>query len=794
MSRSAIIALAAVVVASVVSAQTPSAARREADIYLVSPGAGYTRYYDPLMAETAVRLTGISLEARHGLRVAESDFGTEVDDAARQFPRVELRPSGWPEMQTLRLQRTGETFVCSAAGSDGRFLEIGRVRRQMPRRAYVGAMVFSYYDGNTVGAIVEDIRLNGEPLTDSDVAMLGSPAEKFDAYWSEDRLHLRSIGHWTAADRRPQGPFAHARVEGDFTIEARLHTFTHVPKWRYWGLACYADLRDDAEVVGVYSDGSGLYGGIQPAGAERLMWVWDGERHFVRAYMLDGKREPAEITRTWASPASWEQLIEGVAELSGSIERATGELDAMRGGVALGAAPATDDQLAALNRARQLALRFRGDEILSAVEWVRDVLEESPTCPEAHYTAAYCGAMLAMREPRGAFHQRGRLLARPMAHLLFARKLSEPTRPQDHLAEAWVMLSAGYPDAALRAAEGVDDSFAPAELRALRMFATRDTRGLDVDRLGGVTPLERAAWTRAVEKTAPHMLHGRLAELARRDGSPAALPVFAVADAEQEAFCRAGLGLSAARTVADLLKSEDMPRRDRLASAERITGALNIHMTGDLGETANLIAAVLAQDGLDDRAAAEVTAAALELCDSAERARAYPWHLGVVTPGDYAAYQRGLLLTWLYRRAELLARNEQTRLAGRDYCNALAEALHEVTGAAEYFCGLAAAAGGEVYRTRASLRRVFDSPFGSNIPALYFIAADWGGNFDRRILDDSPYRFGRGSWDLSLHAALLGITGGESRRFAVQSQQLRIDSHAADAGTTAVAEVSPFSK
>ncbi|MGC9453614.1 MAG: hypothetical protein ACP5HU_02010 [Phycisphaerae bacterium] len=783
-SRAVLTVLAAAVFASMIPAQSPADAPRKADLYLIAPGGDYARYYDPLMAETALRLAEISLSTRHNRSVAQvaSDVAREDNEL---FPRIELRPSGWPEMQTLRLSRRGETFIFSAAGENGEFLEIGRSRQPMPNRVHVGAMLFSYYDGYTAGAVVEGLRLNGEPLTDPKIAMLGSPSDEFDAYWSDDRLHLRSIGHWTAADRHPYGPFAHAVVEGDFTIEARLHTFTHVPKWRYWGLACYAELRPDSEAVGVYSDGQGLYGGVQPAGETRLMWVWDGERHFIRAYLLDGRNEPKRIARIWASPGTWEHLVESTNELARAVVSSTVSGPPAR------AVAATDDQLAALNRARALALRVRGDEILSATRWVRDVLEESPTCPEAHYTAAFCGAMLAMREPRGAFHQRAALLARPLAHLLFARELSEPTRPQDRLTEAWVMLACGYPDAALRAAEAVDESFAPAELRAMRMFAKRDTRGLDVHRLGGVTPLERAAWAWAASETKPELINARLAELAREDGTPAALPTRAVADDElQEAFCRTGLGLSAGRTIADLLKCDEIPHLDRMAAAERVTGALDMHMTGDLTETANLIAAVLAQDGLADDAAPEVTAAAMELCAAAGQTGGGPWHGQVITPAEYAAQQRGLMLTWLYRRAELLARTEGSGLAAKDYCTALADALRDVPGAADYFRGLSGAAMGEVYRTRACLRRVFENPFGSNIPAVYFVATDWPGDLSG-LLGEAPYRFGRGSWDLALSSAVMDRAGSEGKRFAVKAQQLQIDSHAAEVDTTAVAGAVP---
>ncbi|MFP3937427.1 MAG: hypothetical protein ACLFVW_03725 [Phycisphaerae bacterium] len=779
MTRTAPIFLVAVLLASAVLADQPSAAPRDAELYLVAPGARYARYYDPMMAETALRLAELSLSAAREADVRRLERAG--DDRDELFPRVELRPSGWPEMRTLRLSRRGDTLIFSAANEDGEFLEIGRTSRPMPREVYVGAMLFSYYDGHTAGAVVEDLRLNGEPLSDPEVAMLGSPSDKFDAYWSGDRLHLRSVGHWTASDRHPYGPFAHVAVEGDFTIQARLHTFTHVPKWRYWGLACYADTRPDAEVVGVYSDGDGLYGGVQPAGEKRLMWVWDGERHFMRAYLLDGRNEPKRIARVWASPGTWEQLITGAGELARAVRASVAPASSADG------VPATDDQLAALNRARDLALELRGDEILSAAGWVEDVLEESPTCPEAHYTAALCGAMLAMREPRGAFHQRASLLARPLAHLLFARQLSEPSRAEDHLAEAWVMLACGYPDAALGAAERVERGYAPAELRALRMFATRETRGLDADRLAGLTTLERAAWAWAVAGTRPELADARFAEFARADGTPAALPTIAVADAaRQDAFCQAGLGLSAARTFADLLKWGEIPRLDRLAAAERAAAALDIHMGGDLLETANLIAAVLVQDGLDDESAAEVAAAAMELCSAAERADD-AWRRKVITPGEYAAYQRGLMLTWLYRRGELLARGEGEKLQAKDYCNSLADALSDVPGAADYFRGLAAAAMGEVYRTRACVRRVFESPLGSNIPAVYFVGTDWPGDLSG-LLDDAPYRFGRGSWDLSLSSAVSGRVGSEGKRFAIEAQQLQIDSRAATTRPTGLPE------
>jgi hypothetical protein len=777
----------AAVVASSATADGPPTAPN-ADVHFVSPGAGYTRYYDPLMAETAVRLAALGLQAEHEAAV-RCWPAHRAQQAADKHPRIELRPSGWPSMSILRLTRRGDTFIFSAGREDGEFLEIGRARMDLPRRARVGVMVFSYYDGHAVGAIVQDLRLNGQPLTDTRTTNLGGPVDSFHAEWNDDgRLELRSMGHWTGADRHPYGPLVHKQVEGDFTFEGRLHTFTHVPKWRYWGLCALDGTRPDARIVGVFSDGEGLYGGVQRAGAKRLLWTWDGERHFIRAYLLDGKGEPEQLARRWVCPATWAQLVDSVTDISRPMRERAAEICGLSGLPPAGPVPATSDQLTALDRARHLALRLRGDQVLSAARWTGDVLSESPTCPEAHYTAAMCGAMLALREPYGCFHDRGRLLARPLAHLLIARRLAEPDRPQDRLAEAWVMLACGYPDAALRAVDGLDASAAPSELRALRMFATRDGRGLDADRLGGVSPLERAAWAFAAGQRETEALDEQLLKLARLEASPAGLPALRLTDGDrQDAFSRAGLSLTAGRTVADLLTCEDIPKLDRCAAAEHIASAMGVEPAGGLAETANRLSASLAHDGLTDEATPRVLAAVLELCTAAEQAaperRAWP----VVTPAEYAAQQRGLLLTWLYRRAERLSRDREHRLAAKDYCNAVAESLEAVDGAADYFRAFGAAGLGEVYRTRACLRRAFDSPLGRDIPAMHFVSVEWPGDLWRRLSEDAPYQFGRGAWELTLQADALGALGSEGRRFAVRCQQMRIDAHATPAAHRSVA-------
>jgi len=746
----------------------PRAGAAEPVAYLLAPKPPQAFKSDLLVPEAALRLLSAELAARHGLYAPyySVDQLDRVDEDAR--PRLQPRRAYTGFYPHIRLSRRGDLFSFYAGKNGETWWEHGRVRLPMPKRTYVGLWAYCRDHGKRFEAVLARPMLNGEPLTDLKGIHIGDRPRDNVIAREGDAWRLANTCYSTYGDQRERCPFVYTTHEGDFDLDVYVQTPPPDPAggtFAWAGVMCRADLARDAAAVSMASYGHAQMGVLCLPELRRVAGVTDSYSPIYGGPIWPQQGEQVWLTRVGTRSYTWVDLLESTRRMADQLRA---DLLAKAGLEAPGdpvpAAPATPEQLAALDEARRLAFTGMSGKILQASGMVDEVLNASPTCPEAHYAASLMGALLAAQDLRGTFHQRPRFLARPVAHYLLARQLARPARQADRLTEVWLMVACGFPAEAadaLDAITGGDDL--SAEHRALRMFATRDYRPYDAQSIRRASPFEQLAWLWAAQYCKFNDAVRALgAELAQTRRSFAFMPIYTAPNRAYKQVDDSpipGIRTAFARDAFDLLMCDRLDEDERDAIGADIAAELNArlepgHTTRDLARAV----AWTASNHLQPDALREPLTCLNELYMLAMNQPAGPvsrradgalqWHsLGV---HGFADLQRGLLMRALYLRAWHMGKWRRQREQAKNFCEAVADGLADTPGIAAFFLAYGAMVASDASLSGEELKVLQDKDFGASQMLRCLLVHDWPLNeYWPMIQMIFPQGNARGAWDLA---------------------------------------------
>lgn len=764
---------------------SPAAAEEKPVLHLLAPSEDYANQYDPLIAESALRLVAAELAARHG--TASHFWPADHLQRVRQdaYPRVEITSRVFPRTPHLRLRRRGNVFDFFASPRGRSYVHIARYVRKLPAKTHVGIMFPASWSGRkTVTATVSDVRLNGDPFRAYRRADIGECYKPGEVSREGDKHTVTTHGFEPKGNWRERGPFLYRTCDGDFEIAARVDNI--VGEGGYYGLAlmCRTGLEPDAESVALLSLVRSVHAAFGGPTHIRMRHIRDLGAHAVVPRLLTGADEAKPLASVPATYVSWEQLTRSIDELAEAILEGLKHEGIVPKTPPAGPRLPTPAQQGTLAGARKLALKVSSGEVLAAAGEVDQVLNSCPTCPQAHFTAALCGALLACQDVYGAFHERGRYLAGPVSHMLLARRLGGAVGAGERLSEAWVRLACGYPRAAMEALESIPpDKRNSPEARALAMFITEDHRALTEQTVLGATPIEQLAWIRATQSCGlDESLQTVPARLARDARTCALLPLYrSVGVGPGHTFSRLRIILAFARDASDLLTCPDIPAQKRRAIGRRMARALRQTPKDDLRELARVVAWAAFQRGLGEDPAdalAPLTelyleAMALPVGPTAENG-GIRWRS--ISVHDFAELQRGLLVRTVYRRVKFLGSMLGVPEETEKFCRRLAEGMREVPGAGEFFRAMGDSYLGQAAPATASLKAFLNTRAGRAAAGL-----NWAAPHFRNIARGVDYALppGRGTWEWQKLCELSDwIDGRRVHPYAYLA--LGVDDHAAD--------------
>jgi len=738
-------------------------------LHVLAPPLKHSDAYDPLAPEAAVRLLAARLAAQHGRHVKFWPLD-QLDRVPKDaFPRLQLTPKRLQNRPHLRLRRRGDRFDFLVSADARSYARIGQLDIRMPKRTYVGLAAWGWDEGISGKATVP--LLNGKPGAAWKEAHIGDRPQDNRIQRTKDLWTLENKGFYRLGDYRNRVPFVYTPAEGDFDLDAKIESIADDRKNGVIGLMCRSEVALDAATIELYAGKNYQSVGLRGPGYPHSLLFFSRLAFDVEAVLwtAPGKKKMLFVEPVFIG--TWKDFSEGAAMLSKrAFEAVAGELKL---DVSIPNAPlrAAAGQLKTLAEARKLLTTGVSGKILEASRRVDEILNTSPTCIEAHYTAAMCGAVLACQDLYGGFHQRPRFLAGPMAHWMLARRLGKPSRPEETLAEAWVLLAAGFPAEAAKKVESVRDaSDLGAELQALRMFITRDYRPIKPETIRQATGVEQLAWLWATQQAGRSDLIKRVPqELAMHRGSFAFLPVYTnVGVGAGHVFSPLGVQLAMARDSVDLLRCSDIPEPQRKAVAEKLIEATDADSADDMDRQARNVALAFITERTD---LSDSIAAMLELYDAALKKPAGPVTTG--TTGalqwqslgvhDFAELQRGLFMMALYRRASFMGHMYGVPRGTQQFCDEAAEGLTALPGAADYFKSFGLAAVHKVDESKEAAYKAVKTPFGYSLVARSLMIENWPNNALRDVYKKIFYRYGvRGSWDWGLAAEATSRIG-ESR-------------------------------
>ncbi len=725
-------------------------------VHLVGPSEGYADQFDPMVAATAMRLAAGELAVRYGAYARYWPADQQKDLPADAFPRVELRARGMGRMPYLRLQRRGDVFTCLGSDDGATYLVVARYRMRLKKPTYVGIMFAARWNNRKpVTAVLENVRLNGQPFAGEKRADIGQCFRRADVRREDRQWHITTYGRRAAeGSRRERGPFLYRTVDGDFVIDAKVAGTTEQTGTTV-GVHCRDGLDENASSFGFMLCAGWAWGMARPVPFASMQPLRNHTSHRLTARCRLDRRRRVSLAEVPVSLLTWKTTTEAIAGLAegivGGLAREL-KLEAK----ALRPARATDAQLAVPNKAREAAMGCGSGEILRAADDVGRVLGEAPACPEARYTAGVCGAVLACQDLLGTFHQRGRYLAGPLSEWMLARRLAPAKRREDILAGAWVTLACGYPNAA-RAEAGrlARSERSLPEVRALEMFLTRDYRALKPTDVEQAAAIEQLAWLWATQECGREDLLEEIpARLAGQRQSCAFLPLRqSVGVGSGHSFSVAGPALAMACDGRALLLCEAIEKGRRLAAGRKLAAALDLPARDDLPELAGAIHARLLRTG-PPGALAPALAALVELYDAASAGPAGPvsadgklqWH--ALSVRDFAGLQRALLILTLYRRADFVGHWWGVSDAADAFCQEVARGLSGVPGAPGFFQALALCYLKKKDEAEKAWQSAMRGRF-ARLPAVVLLAGAQAPRYTRKFgfWDRHDFPGGRGSWE-----------------------------------------------
>ncbi len=724
--------------------------------HLLAPSRIESVRNDTLATEAALRLTAAELAARYNVYVKYWPVD-QLDKIPKDaYPRLELRTVGVGRLRHLRLRRRGETFIFLASKNGSKYVELGRTVMAMPSRTYVGFAIVNQDHQKTGQAVLAKPRLNGKEIAEWKQAHVGSRSKDIGIRRNGNQWTIRNVGFWTYEDQRARFPFVYTDCEGDFDMDVVFQRLSGDAEYTLAGVLCRATLDLKGPSIGVFANEKGQWGYSRRAGFGRLYCHWPSRVATVVGTLWTTSKRDEELFRLRTSWANWQKLVESTETLAEHIREGLAKKLKFRLPAAAETTPAARRHLRKLTQARKLALTANSGKILTAGRLVSEVLDASPTSPEAHYRAAMCGSILACQELYGTFHDRPRFLAGPLSHWMLARELRGPQSLEDKLDGAWLMLACGFPKEAMSVVQAVsaEERNRP-EVKALRMFITRDYRPLTAETVQLVSPIEQLAWLWAAQACGrSDLLQAVPGELARQNRSFAFLPLYGhVGMGPGHCYSIEGMALACARDAFDLLTCDDIAKADRLARGKALAVAAGAYQADEIRQLARNVAWMAADRGLPDETAA-VILAMMGLYQKALELPAGPTVLGtdgkihwqVLSAHDFADLQRGMFLLALYQRANFMASMWGVSLPTHQFCQEVSKGLEGLPGASMFFKSYGLA---QIHRYEEAKKLSSDllrEPFGRNMAVRCVMIKDWP---DEAIMRHLRYCGRRGAWDYS---------------------------------------------
>jgi len=750
-----------VTIATTAAAQTgPKPADRDGPaVHVYSVVMAGAIRFDPLLADAASQTVIKELAARHGRFAKFHPRGSGRGTGPKDYPRLQLKIRRPQPLKYLRLVRKGNTFTCLLSVDGKEYIEDLRVDLPFPKRTYVGLIADNTRANSKAGGVLTEVTLTGKPFKDPKVFFVGGRRKGKDVKQVPNGWRLEIATTEKAPSKLKDFPFVYRVCEGDFDFTARVEKILGPGQHAKVGLLCQANLDRQGFQIQMSVDSVDNVFSIMGPASET---VWDVyPRHSIGRYVatLQMTRNKRKVLYDGVHRVlHWDNLVKGAMRLT----------DAMLSGLksqmkypprsAIAAVPATREQLVKLRQARAIALGMNSGGVLRASRQIAEVLAKSPMCAEAHYTASLCGALLACQDLYGHFQDRARFLAGPLSHYLLARRLGKPSRAEDHLSEAWIMLACGFPTDAMQVVEKLPREHQKSpEARALRMFATRDYRGLSADKVTQAKPILQLAWLWATQACKrDDLLQNIPGELAMKNRSAAFLPLYRrMGVGPSHRYSIMGISYAYARDASDLLRCEDIPLQRRVALGKRMAKAVGGQVTDDAAKLAKTVAWTSANRGLRDN-----VASALEplmdlygdclnsAVDSVAPGPGGTTRWRVITPHEFATVQRGLLAWTLHERAKFMAEGWGVPDGANGFCSEVAKGLKIWPEISAFFRAYGLWHLGRANEAGEAAKKALQSNLGNQATLRGEIIRLWEKQRYKEVMKRRFFEYGaRGSWD-----------------------------------------------
>ena len=288
-----------------IGAAAPQGQAEPPTIHLLAPQDNVCGAFDPLVAETALRLVNAELAATYGApsRYWAVDQLAKLPDDA--FPQVKVTLEPLPRMRRLRLTRRDGVFIASASDDGNEFVRCARMTADLPDTAVVGV----YVSGHEVGAkaVFSKVTLNGAAPTDApQVVGLGGGPGKTIVETDGPQWTLR------APDHGDGDLMAGVTVTGNFEFEAVVDAPTDLSGVRI-GLLCCPLQPTEGDAVGAVLAKTRPAGMVREAATGTAWPLWDLSAHTLVARVIPSLDKKSRIVgRTTASSATWDQLVGSV--------------------------------------------------------------------------------------------------------------------------------------------------------------------------------------------------------------------------------------------------------------------------------------------------------------------------------------------------------------------------------------------------------------------------------------------------------------------------------------------------
>jgi tetratricopeptide (TPR) repeat protein len=755
-------------------------------VHIMAPSTKYAGRYDPMIGEAAARLAAEDLAARFGIYAQYWPADQQDKMPADAYPRVQVDRID-RHVPYLRMVRKGNEFTCYESADNKQFDEVSRTTVVMPNRVLIGLTIGALRRDTVSTAQVSEVMINGRPFQ----------AEEFKDIrpWKEHNEISVKDGTWTLTTFGRQKPsdwgaggFACRAVEGDFELQAKAGKFDIGAIYCGVGLFCRASMDDDSPfwllLHNTTEHERALSCGTL-AGTQYQAYMNDETIHDLGVRLDTKPGQSKTITPICTvTYGNWDAVASTVQTLADQIETAVADELQIDLSKPSPAKPATDEQLRILAQARKLMLEVQPGKSLQAARQIKQVLDESPTCAQAYYDAATCAAMPACADMYGMFHERGRFLAGPMAHWLMARRLGEPSRPEDFMAQAWVCLVSGYPNAALAAADKASPTESIRdELNALIMFAKRDYTLLTPDTVEKASPIQQVAWVFAVSECArgDYIGDGIIA-LAASARNPAMLPLNNENTVDfGHGATTLGITLGFARNAYDLLTCEDIPIDKRLTAGKAIAGAIGANVSDDPAQLARNIAWTMLNDGMPEEKLSKALAGLMDLNASAMELPAGPVvdengvRLQVLPVHDLADAMQGLTIHTLYNRFVFMNNLWGVPDAASAFAESSSAGLDKVPGMRDCFHGLAMVTVDNPEEYLKAYRAFANTPAGRRPGSVARLSY-----FRPRKPTPAPLLIiqpGRGTWEWQMIAGAARFNGQPALRVSSGWHCLQVDDY-----------------